>query len=47
MKYQNGQRVKIYYIEDELPKVWIPFTNRCIIFDENKKNKIIKMWVYD
>jgi len=44
---KNGQRVKIYYIEDELPKVCIPFTDKCIIFNENKKNRIIKMWVYD
>ena len=44
---KNGQRVKIYYIEEELPKICIPFTDKCIIFNENKKNKIIKMWVYD
>jgi len=44
---KNGQRVKIHYIEDELPNICIPFTGRCIIFNENKKNKIIKMWVYD
>lgn len=43
---KNGQKVKIYYIEDDLPKLCIPFTDRCIIFNENQKNKIIKMWVY-
>ena len=44
---RNGQRVKIYYIEDDLTNICIPFTGRCITFNENKKNKIIKMWVYD
>lgn len=43
---RNGQKVKIYYIEDELTSVCIPFTDRCIIFNKNQKNKIIKMWVY-
>lgn len=43
---KNGQRVKIYYIEDELTTICIPFTGRCITFNENQKNQIIKMWVY-
>lgn len=43
---KNGQRVKIYYIEDTLDTVCIPFTDKCITFNENQKNKIIKMWVY-
>jgi len=43
---KNGQHVKIYYIEDELTTICIPFTGRCITFNEAQKNKIIKMWVY-
>ena len=42
---KNGQKVKIYYIKDSLPKICIPFTKKCIIFNKNQENKIIKMWL--
>ena len=44
---RNGQKVKIYYIEDELATLCIPFVDRCIDFNEGEENKIIKMWVYN
>ena len=44
---KNGQRVKIYYIQEELPTFCIPFLEECIVFNEGRENKIIKMWVYN
>jgi len=44
---KNGQKVKIYYIEYELPTLCIPFVDRCIVFNEGEENKIIKLWVYN
>jgi len=39
---KNGQKVKIYYIEEAQKKLCIPFLPRCLEF--NGTNEIIKMW---